>query len=101
MYWGKIVGTLVGLAMRNPWAAAAGFFFGHQFDRGFAARFKVFERQGANVSQVSEEFVEALMRLLQHEERRRFVGTSIGIVGKGHSCHLGDDGSLMIPWDWK
>lgn len=48
-----------------------------------------------------EEFVEALMRLLQHEERRRFVGTSIGIVGKGHSCHLGDDGSLMIPWDWK
>jgi len=52
--------------MRNPWAAAAGFFFGHQFDRGFAARFKVFERQGANVSQVSEEFVEALFLTMGH-----------------------------------
>jgi Domain of unknown function (DUF4461) len=51
-----------------------------------------------------EEFVGALMRLVrleEHEElKRKFTGNSLGIVGTGQFCHLGDDGSLMIPWDW-
>jgi DnaJ like chaperone protein len=66
LYWGKIVGTLVGLATRNSWAAMAGFFIGHQFDRGFAARYKVFEKQGANISRVSENFVEVLFLSMGH-----------------------------------
>lgn len=52
-----------------------------------------------------EEFVEALMRLVRLDEReemqRKFTGNSLGIVGTGQFCHLGDDGSLMIPWDWR
>jgi DnaJ like chaperone protein len=66
LYWGKIIGTLVGLAARNPWAAMAGFILGHQFDRGFVARFKVFEKQGADISRVSEDFVEALFQAMGH-----------------------------------
>ena len=66
MYWGKIIGTLAGLAMRNPWAAAAGFILGHQFDRGFASRFRLFEKQGADLSRVSEDFVRALFQAMGH-----------------------------------
>jgi DnaJ like chaperone protein len=66
LYWGKIIGTLVGLAARNPWAAMAGFILGHQFDRGFAARYKIFEKQGADISRVSEDFVEALFQAMGH-----------------------------------
>lgn len=51
-----------------------------------------------------EQFVGALVRLLQLEEqddlKRKLAGNSLGIVGTGQFCHLGDDGSLMVPWDW-
>ena len=66
MYWGKIIGTLAGLAMRNPWAALAGFILGHQFDRGFAQRFRVFENQGSRIPRVSEGFVRALFQAMGH-----------------------------------
>lgn len=66
LYWGKIIGTLLGLAARNPWAALAGFIFGHQFDRGFAARYRIFEKQGTNMPRVSEEFVRALFQAMGH-----------------------------------
>jgi len=66
LYWGKIIGTLAGLAMRNPWAVAAGFILGHQFDRGFADRFRLFEKQGADISRVSEGFVKALFETMGH-----------------------------------
>ncbi len=66
LYWGKIIGTLLGLAARNPWAALAGFFFGHQFDRGFAARYRIFEKQGTDMPRVSEEFVRALFQAMGH-----------------------------------
>ncbi len=66
MYWGKIIGTLAGLAMRNPWAALAGFILGHQFDRGFASRYRLFEKQGANIPRVPEEFVRALFQAMGH-----------------------------------
>jgi DnaJ like chaperone protein len=66
LYWGKIIGTLAGLAMRNPWAALAGFVLGHQFDRGFAKRFRVFEKQGSRMPRVSEDFVRALFQAMGH-----------------------------------
>jgi DnaJ like chaperone protein len=66
LYWGKIIGTLAGLAIHNPWAAAAGFFLGHQFDRGFADRFRLFEKQGASIPRVSEDFVRALFQAMGH-----------------------------------
>ncbi len=66
MYWGKIIGTLIGLAVRNPWAAVAGFILGHQFDRGFQARYRVFEKQGNEMPRVSEDFVKALFQTMGH-----------------------------------
>lgn len=66
LYWGKIIGTVAGLAMRNPWAAAAGFILGDQFDRGFASRYRLFERQGANIPKVPEDFVCALFQAMGH-----------------------------------
>lgn len=66
MYWGKLIGTLIGLLMRNPWAAAAGFILGHQFDRGFADRFRAFEKQGNDLPRVSEDFVKALFQAMGH-----------------------------------
>ncbi len=35
LYWGKVVGTVAGLAV-GPWGALAGLVLGHQFDRGYA-----------------------------------------------------------------
>ena len=52
--------------MRNPWAALAGFVLGHQFDRGFAKRFRVFEKQGSHMPRVSEDFVRALFQAMGH-----------------------------------
>ncbi len=66
MYWGKIIGTLAGLATLKPWAALVGLFLGHQFDRGFAERFRNFERQGADLGRVSEDFVRALFLTMGH-----------------------------------
>lgn len=66
MYWGKIIGTLLGLAARNPWIAVIGFILGHQFDRGFQARFRVFEKQGNDMPRVSEDFVKALFQTMGH-----------------------------------
>ncbi|HEX2139724.1 MAG TPA: co-chaperone DjlA [Woeseiaceae bacterium] len=34
-YWGKVVGTMAGLAA-GPWVALVGLVLGHQFDRGYA-----------------------------------------------------------------
>jgi DnaJ like chaperone protein len=66
LYWGKIIGTLAGLATRNPWGALAGFILGHQFDRGFADRFRIFEKQGVDIPRVSEDFVRALFQAMGH-----------------------------------
>jgi DnaJ like chaperone protein len=66
LYWGKIIGTLAGLAMRNPWAALAGFILGHQFDRGFSDRFRIFEKQGADLPRVSEAYVKTLFQTMGH-----------------------------------
>ena len=64
MYWGKIIGTLAGLATLKPLFAVLGLFLGHQFDRGFAERYKTFEQEGANIGRVSDDYVRALFRVM-------------------------------------
>ncbi len=66
MYWGKIIGTLAGLATTKPWFALLGLFLGDQFDRGFANRYRHFEQQGAEIGRVSEHFVRALFEAMGH-----------------------------------
>lgn len=66
MYWGKIIGTLAGLATLKPWFAVLGLVLGHQFDRGFADRYRNFERQGEDLGRVSDDFVRALFQTLGH-----------------------------------
>ena len=66
LYWGKIIGTLAGLATRQPWVALLGLFVGDQFDRGFAARRRQFEYQGAIVGRLPEEYVRPLFQTMGH-----------------------------------
>jgi len=66
VYWGKIIGTLAGLATLKPWFAVLGLFLGHQFDRGFIDRYRNFERQGADIGRVSDDFVRTLFQTLGH-----------------------------------
>ena len=63
MYWGKIIGTLAGLVTLKPWFVLLGLFLGHQFDKGFVSRYRDFEKQGANLGRVSDDFVRALFQL--------------------------------------
>lgn len=37
-YWGKVTGTVAGLATGQPWLALVGLILGHQFDQGYASR---------------------------------------------------------------
>ncbi len=64
-YWGKVVGTLAGLATGRPWVALLGLLLGHQFDRGFAERFA---GGGADdgPTRVPEYFVRALFQTMGH-----------------------------------
>jgi DnaJ like chaperone protein len=64
VYWGKIIGTLAGLATTRPLLALAGLLLGHQFDRGFAERAA---RDGtASFARVDDAFVAALFRCMGH-----------------------------------
>jgi DnaJ like chaperone protein len=66
VYWGKIIGTLAGLATLKPWFAVLGLFLGHQFDRGFSERYRSFEKQGADIGRVSEGYLRALFQTMGH-----------------------------------
>jgi len=66
LYWGKIVGTLVGLATLKPLFALLGLFLGHQFDRGFAERYRRFQRQGTGIGRLPDEYVRALFQTMGH-----------------------------------
>ncbi len=66
MYWGKVIGTLAGLATLKPWAALIGLIVGHQFDRGFAERIRAFQKQGTATGPVPEEFVRTLFLVMGH-----------------------------------
>lgn len=63
-YYGKIMGTLIGLATGRPLLALLGLILGHQFDRGFAGRIPgVGNRAG---ERLSADFVTALFRVMGH-----------------------------------
>ena len=66
MYWGKIIGTLAGAATLKPWFALLGLVLGHQFDRGFAARYERFEQAGASIGRLPEEYVRPLFQTMGH-----------------------------------
>jgi DnaJ like chaperone protein len=66
LYWGKIIGTLAGLATMRPWFAVLGLFLGHQFDRGFADRYRKFQQQGAGIGRLPDDFVQALFQTMGH-----------------------------------
>lgn len=66
MYWGKIIGTLAGLATTKPLLALLGLALGHQFDRGFASRYESFREQADRMGRVDDAFVRALFRSMGH-----------------------------------
>lgn len=66
LYWGKVIGTLAGLATLKPLLAVVGLVLGHQFDRGFARRFDAFSRQSDSVGRLSEDYVRALFQTMGH-----------------------------------
>jgi len=66
LYWGKVIGTLAGLATLKPFLALLGFLAGHQFDRGFAARYRSFEQQGSSVGRLPEDYLRALFQTMGH-----------------------------------
>jgi DnaJ like chaperone protein len=66
LYWGKVIGTLAGLATLKPWFALLGLFVGHQFDRGFEERYRSFQKQGAGIGRLSDEYLRALFQTMGH-----------------------------------
>jgi DnaJ like chaperone protein len=66
VYWGKIVGTLAGLATLKPGFALLGLFIGHQFDRGFAERYRSFAGQGAPIGHLPDEYLRPLFQTMGH-----------------------------------
>lgn len=54
----------------------------------------------------SNRFLGCLKSILGVDEATRtkmrelMAGQVLGIAGEGRSCHLGDDGSIIIPWNW-
>lgn len=58
-WWGKIIGTMAGLATGRPWLALLGFILGHQFDRGFARRYTQIDR-------LPSSFVRVLFQTMGH-----------------------------------
>ena len=61
-----MIGTLAGLLTAKPLFALLGLFLGHQFDRGFAARFQNFREQGETVVGLSDAYVRALFQTMGH-----------------------------------
>lgn len=49
-----------------------------------------------------DQFIGALSRMMEHQSKLRnwLAGYSLGIAGEGQFCHLGDDGSLVVPHNW-
>ncbi|MDX1404720.1 MAG: co-chaperone DjlA [Woeseiaceae bacterium] len=67
-YWGKLIGTLGGLATGRPWMAIIGLLLGHQFDRGFADRFTRFgpDVSAARLQKLPQAYLKALFQTMGH-----------------------------------
>jgi DnaJ like chaperone protein len=66
VYWGKIIGTLAGLATMRPLFVLLGLLLGHQFDRGFNGRFREFASQGARVAHLPDDYIRPLFQAMGH-----------------------------------
>jgi DnaJ like chaperone protein len=66
LYWGKIIGTLAGLATLKPWFAILGLFLGHQVDRFLVAQFRSFELNSSFTGRLPEGYVKALFQTMGH-----------------------------------
>jgi DnaJ like chaperone protein len=67
-YWGKVIGTLGGLATGRPWMAIIGLLLGHQFDRGFADRFSRFgpDVSASRLERLPQPYQRALFEIMGH-----------------------------------
>lgn len=75
----------------------------HQMQWEFGLQ-RVYKQKTVDLSQ----FLECLSRILlvsENDQRQQLqvelAGNSLGIASSGHFCHLSDDGSLVIPYDWR
>ena len=66
MYWGKIIGTLAGLATLKPWFALLGLFLGHQVDRFLVAQFQSFDRHSSPAGRLPEDYLRPLFQTMGH-----------------------------------
>jgi DnaJ like chaperone protein len=66
LYWGKIIGTLAGLATLKPWFALLGLFLGHQVDRFLVAQFQSFDRHSSPTGRLPEEYLKPLFQTMGH-----------------------------------
>lgn len=66
LYWGKIIGTLAGLATTKPLLGLLGLVLGHQFDRGFATRYRQFRDEGHAGRQLGDAYLRALFQTMGH-----------------------------------
>jgi len=110
LYWGKIIGTLAGLATLKPLFALLGLFIGHQFDRGFAERYRKFQRAGAGVGRLSDDYVRALFQTMGHlskvdgrvsEDEIRAARAIMHRIGLGpakvrHAINWFEDGKKVV-----
>lgn len=66
LYWGKIIGTLAGLATMKPLLGLLGLFLGHQFDRGFSERSKRHRDQESAAGLLGDAYLRALFQTMGH-----------------------------------
>lgn len=66
MYWGKLIGALAGLATTKPWFVLIGLFLGHQFDRGFQARYSSIDDQLDKVGRLPDAYLRVLFESMGH-----------------------------------
>jgi DnaJ like chaperone protein len=65
-YWGKVVGTLAGLATGRPLMALVGLILGHQFDRGFSDRLSKIGPGASDgrLEHLPDDFISALFQVM-------------------------------------
>lgn len=66
VFWGKVIGTLAGLATTKPWFALVGLVIGHQFDRGFQARYSSMDDQMNSVGRLPDAYLRILFESMGH-----------------------------------
>jgi len=66
VYWGKVIGTLAGLATMKPVFALVGLALGHQFDRGFMARERSATDEMLRASRLPQGYLQILFETMGH-----------------------------------